>query len=139
MQGVNASLVIHREKLIGEGGFSVVYAGTYGDVQVAVKAFKTKGKLRLEAIEKEAAISAKLRHPNIVNFWGKAIDPTNANPVLIFECLGISLENAILEEPAPLNVLRNKWLLGIAHAIKYLHEQNPPIIHRDLKPDNILI
>ncbi|KAJ3280247.1 hypothetical protein HDU79_011882, partial [Rhizoclosmatium sp. JEL0117] len=141
MLGVGSTLTINRNSLVGRGGYGVVYAGTYGDSNVVVKTFGWGGRSNqrlLEAFNKEAHMSAKLRHPNIVNFWGTATDPTMGQ-VLIFERMEMSLQDAIREEPIPATDLRYKWLLGIARAFEYLHQQDPPIIHRDLKPDNVLI
>ncbi|ORY40673.1 kinase-like protein [Rhizoclosmatium globosum] len=134
---------IDRNKVLGEGGNSVVYAGTYGTSQVAIKTFKkAAGKIGdelMKAIEKEATLAAQLRHPNIATFWGECVDPLSNDRVLVFEKLGKSVYDAIHENLPPSVATRNKWLLDTAHALYYLHSQDPPIIHRDLKPDNILL
>ncbi|ORY32717.1 kinase-like protein [Rhizoclosmatium globosum] len=139
---MSAPLTIDRNKILGEGAYAMVYEGIYGGAQVAVKTFKriaTRDKELLDHIQKESTLRSILRHPNIVSFWGRGIDPITSDPCFIFERWGGSIYDTIRNEPPPPMSLRHTWLLDIAHALDYLHQQDPPIIHRDLKPDNIVI
>lgn len=63
------------DKPIGEGGFALVYQGTYQDRPVAVKKLNIKllsGHL-LDKFKKEVRSLFKLRHENIVMVFGACI------------------------------------------------------------------
>ena len=60
--------------MLGEGAFGVVLEGTWRGQHVAIKRLKTTGldteqlgQLRA-ALEREATLMARLRHPNVVQF-----------------------------------------------------------------------
>ncbi|EFC45635.1 predicted protein, partial [Naegleria gruberi] len=76
-----------------------------------------------EDFKNEAILLSKLRHPNIINFYGVSTSPTKQ-----FKQLTLSLDQKL------------KMILNIANGIEYLHSLKPrKIIHRDLKPQNILL
>src|SRR5262245_49927368 len=59
-------------KELGQGGFGIVYKGTYQFSPVAIKKLQI-GNLSLEAQEefkKEAEMMAQLHHRNIIHFYG---------------------------------------------------------------------
>ncbi|KAJ3281454.1 hypothetical protein HDU79_010746, partial [Rhizoclosmatium sp. JEL0117] len=122
-----------------------VFSRLHGDTRVVFKVVETGDKSNtlnqeiLKAIDDEDKINAKVRHPNIVNFWGKCCDTQRVAAVLTFEHFRRSIYDFITEEPALLTADKNKWLLDIAFALNYLHEQDPPIVHCHIKPYNVLI
>merc|ERR1719331_385678 len=83
----------------------------------------------------------KLRHPNIVRFFG-IWQPGGgcADQVfLVMElCPGGDLRDAAQDPDSTLEE-RQRWILQVASAMQYLHGRTPPIIHRDLKPQNVLL
>lgn len=96
---------------------------------------------------RESGILHKLKHPAIVKFIGINFhsfeDPSILSPTIITEYLEHGSLDDILKKSRK-NIDKNftptkKYiaLLGIADAMRYLHEKG--ILHRDLKPQNVLI
>ncbi|KAL6755122.1 kinase-like domain-containing protein [Haematococcus lacustris] len=115
-------------------------AGQYRGLPVAVK-FANKGmldglvsKAALDTLNVETRILSRVRHPNIVRFYGGCIRP----PVVFL------VEELLLSDLSEL--VHNNNLLplddvlrigkDIASGLFHLH---PTIIHRDLKPANVLL
>jgi serine/threonine protein kinase len=129
---------MHR---LGEGSFGTVYKCTFLGVMAAAKVWKTNC-MNKEAAEKEAHLSSKLRHPNVVQFIGYGVKENQR--VIISELMSMDLrryldekkENAGEGPPLPLLVAMN-ILIQIAEAMNYLHENG--VMHRDLKANNVLI
>src|SRR5690349_7980897 len=77
----NEVLINHKDitfgKLLGSGGFGEVYHGTWRHNDVAIKKLLMK-KITPESaqeFETESQIMARLRSPNIVQFYGYSIEP----------------------------------------------------------------
>lgn len=73
---------------------------------------------------------ASLRHPNLVQFIGVAMNPQIAAPVLVTEKYPFSVASALDEQPKllPDNVLLS-ILTDVARAMAYLHSKTPkPIV-----------
>ena len=87
---------------------------------------------------REAAMMTKLRHHNIVRFFG--IWPQDEDRVfLVMElCPNGDLRDAAQDPESTLKE-RQQWILQVASAMEYLHGRTPPIVHRDLKPQNVLL
>ena len=132
--------------VIGAGGNSTVYMGTWQGAPAALKIpqlLSTAGSSEIQRFLREIHLLSKLRHPNIVSLYGMARRPDGA--VLIVSKLGkLSLWDvlrasgtpALLPAPAPA-VLR--LALGIARAIAYLHARTPAVIHCDIKSPNVIL
>ena len=142
---------ITNQKL-GEGSFGKVYIVIClkDKAQYAAKIINSsnliKGRQQMMLI-RESGILHKLHHPSIIKFYGINFhsfdDPNQLQPTIITEYLEHgSLRDVIDKSKKETN---KKWnitkryicLLGIADAMRYLHEQG--ILHRDLKPQNVLI
>ena len=87
----------------------------------------------------------KLRHPNIVRFFGiwqlkGGAKRRNTDRVfLVMEfCPNGDLQNAAQDPKSSLKQ-RQQWIMQVASAMKYLHGRTPPVVHRDLKPENVLL
>lgn len=141
------------KKKLGEGGFGKVYViqSTKDNRNYAVKIINTEGGFNgTEQMQlmRESMILHKLHHPGIVRFYGinfQAFDnPEKLEPSIITEYLPNGSLKEILDKEKN-SLADDNWtptkkyiaLIGIASAMRYLHENN--IIHRDLKPQNILI
>ena len=88
---------------------------------------------------RECEQSSRLRHPNIVPFFG-IYDPPGARvPSLVMERLRCSL-TSLLENNPMVPIGTKIWIIkDVALGLRYLHTRNPPIIHRDLSSNNVLL
>lgn len=127
------------DRLIGEGGFAWVFAGTDTETgrDVALKVLKPRyaGDPQFEPrFRNESEVAAQLHHPNIVSIHGTG----HEGPVsyLAMDLYPDSL-SSLLERSGP---LPEQLLMGVAlqicGALRHAHEQG--VIHRDLKVDNIM-
>jgi serine/threonine protein kinase len=101
--------------------------------------------LSASAFEREAALLAELRHPNVVQLLRVATRP---QPCIVVERLVCSL-HALLHEGGGSAELRQRMLSGaaatlsicqhICRGMAYLHALEPPVLHRNLKSQNLLV
>jgi serine/threonine protein kinase len=97
-----------------------------------------------EGLLRECRTNARLRHPNIVQFFGVA--GTLQEPrMLVMELMtGGSLDNLLYPGNAaaqmPILPIEQQLsiLIDICRALAYLHSRQPPILHLDIKPSNIM-
>ena len=88
---------------------------------------------------RECEQSSRLRHPNIVLFFGIYYPPNARVPSLVMERLHCSLTK-LLEENPDISIGRKLSIIcDVARGLRYLHARAPPIIHRDLSSNNVLI
>uniref|UniRef100_A0A8R7Q931 Protein kinase domain-containing protein n=1 Tax=Triticum urartu TaxID=4572 RepID=A0A8R7Q931_TRIUA len=145
------------ERIIGRGGFGVVYKGVLGNGKmVAVKKLVQSMSSSQEQFENEVNLLMKVKHPNIVQLVGycyetqhlrnhhegKFIFAGSTECLLSLEFLPKgSLDKYISDASTGLDwPTRLKIIEGISYGLQYLHEQSDgPIIHLDLKPGNILL
>ncbi len=127
--------------LLGEGGMGSVWQATHlrlPDKRVAIKFLKTDtSQLELLArFKREAEITSKLGHPNIIGVMDFNTLPSGS-PYIVLEFLeGESLAARMSRGPMPLDEA-----LAIARQIgSALHAAHRAgIVHRDLKPDNVFL
>lgn len=131
------------ENLLGRGAMAEVYKSTHPDLgrDIAVKIlhpFHTQvpgfiGRFRLEA---QAA--ASLHHPNIVQVYDFAISDDGLYYMVMQYINGLSLEEYLTLEKAPLSLTKAYWFFRqIANALDFAHKRGT--IHRDVKPANIML
>mmetsp|Transcript_8676 Transcript_8676/g.24211 ORF Transcript_8676/g.24211 Transcript_8676/m.24211 type:complete len:787 (+) Transcript_8676:148-2508(+) len=132
-----------HDKVLGMGGFGVVLVARYHGAEVVVKAAHTKNDadVSLTAAD-ELRTLRRLKHPNIVGFYGACIDPESCEIVLVLEYVrGVDLNRAIrgICRTASAVVERCMIVEDICCALKYLHNQEPTIIHGDIKAANVRV
>lgn len=134
----------NEKREIGDGGFGTVYKGYLADGRVvAVKRLYNNSYRRVEQFVNEAAILARLRHPNLVMFYG-CTSKESRELLLVYEFVqngtvadhlhGHRSAERALPWPLRLNIA-----VESAAALTYLHAIEPPIVHRDVKTNNILL
>jgi serine/threonine protein kinase len=90
------------------------------------------------ALRREAKILTRLRHPNIVRFFGEGED--DGLPFILMEYLeGASLFDVLEDQPERQLVLQDALRTGIhlGSALYYLHRCG--FLHLDLKPANLIL
>ncbi|XP_024633155.1 receptor-like serine/threonine-protein kinase ALE2 isoform X4 [Medicago truncatula] len=134
----------HPSRILGEGGFGLVYSGNLEDgSKVAFKVLKREDHHGDREFLSEVEMLSRLHHRNLVKLIGICTE-------LSFRCLVYELiPNGSVEshlhgvdrEKSPLDwSARIKIALGAARGLAYLHEDSSPhVIHRDFKSSNILL
>ena len=88
---------------------------------------------------RECEQSSRLRHPNIVRFFGIHHPPDARVPSLVMERLHCSLTSLLENNPVVPIGTKISITKDVALGLRYLHTRNPPIIHRDLSSNNVLL
>ncbi|ETP35091.1 TKL/DRK protein kinase [Phytophthora nicotianae P10297] len=132
------------ERAVSKGASGEVWICQYNGQKVAAKRLlqtKEQNAEKVQAFAAEIELSASLVHPHIVEFIGVAWNSlNNLTMVLEFFPMG-NLQNYLQKNADLLSWARDKihMAVGVAQALKYLHDRTPPLIHRDLKSNNILL
>ena len=138
------------ERVLGEGGFGVVYAGmhvTLGE-RVAIKCLKPEGfsaednARAAQAFLREGRILFGLGHPAIVRLYDVGIIESRQIPYVVLELLnGKTLEAEIASRAGARRHFSRDEILALftpmLEAVAFAHERG--IVHRDLKPSNIML
>ena len=88
---------------------------------------------------RECEQSSRLRHPNIVRFFGIYHPPGARVPSLVMERLHCSLTSLVEDNPVVPIGTKLSIIKDVALGLRYLHTRNPSIIHRDLSSNNVLL
>jgi len=127
---------------IGEGSFGYVVKAIYANMEVALKRFKIPW-TEWSAKEKkdfkiEIGEGLKLRHENIVRYYGWTEDPVS---VIMELCPHGSLKDyfkaASHRGKNISNMMLLNWAIGAAKGITYLHSKS--LVHRDIAARNLLL
>ncbi|XVF26974.1 hypothetical protein REPUB_Repub14bG0066500 [Reevesia pubescens] len=131
-------------RVIGEGGFGIVYEGILDDgTAVAVKVLKREDQRGGQEFLAEVEMLIRLHHRNLVKLIGICTEDNIR--CLVYELVpNGSLEShlhGVDKGTDPLDwSARMKIALGAARGLAYLHEDSSPrVIHRDFKSSNILL
>jgi hypothetical protein len=147
---LNLSLPVERtieqryrlDQLLGKGGMGAVYEAL--DIRlnrrVAVKIlsgsmFGNSGALR--RFEREAQISARLNHPNVVAIHDYGLLSTEGAYLVMELTQGETLRSILKRDGRISFSVAAEWFDQICAAVREAHRMG--IIHRDLKPENIMI
>ncbi len=129
------------ERILGQGGFGVVYLGLDEQLQrkVAIKVPRPQFVERPEDREiylKEARTVAGLEHPNIVPVH--EVGSTPDFPIYIVSKYIVGQDLAAHLKSETFNSGKAvQWMIDIADALREAHRKG--FVHRDVKPQNILI
>jgi len=139
---VAATNNFHDDNKLGKGAFGPVYKGTTNDgKQMAVKKLlSTSSQGRKEFLNEK--LLAKVQHRNIVNLLGCCKE--GSQMLVVYEYLPNGSLDKFLSDAEKRKDLdwqkRYNIILGIARALRYLHEDSQlRIVHRDIKASNILL
>lgn len=129
-------------RLIGQGGFGAVYRAWDLSVNLPV-ALKENLDGSAEAqrqFQREAAVMARLRHPNLPRVTDYFSLPGQGQYLVMDFVEGQSLAELLQQRGAPFGAAEAlSWVEQVCAALEYLHHLTPPIIHRDVKPQNVII
>ena len=133
---------------IGRGANGRILEAKWEGTVVAVKEIhpifmNEVGDLEFQSFKRsflrECEQSSRLRHPNIVRFFGIYHPPGARVPSLVMERLHCSL-TSLLENNPVVPIGTKIWIIkDVALGLRYLHTRNLPIIHRDLSSNNVLL
>ncbi|KAL0891222.1 hypothetical protein Bca101_015205 [Brassica carinata] len=150
-----SSITNNFDKVIGKGGFGIVYLGSLEDgTEIAVKMIndssfgKNKGSSSSSSssqVSKEFQVEAELlltvHHRNLASFVGYCDD--GRGMALIYEYMANgNLQDYLSSENAEDLSWEKRLHIAIdsAQGLEYLHHGcRPPIVHRDVKTANILL
>ena len=89
-------------------------------------------------LEREAAITARLEHPNIVPVYDAGYDVQRGPYYTMRVVRGRSLADVVRESPERASRLRLlNHVLAASQAVAWAHRHG--IVHRDLKPSNVMV
>jgi serine/threonine protein kinase/Leucine-rich repeat (LRR) protein len=142
-------------KILGQGGFAVVYLGQLSGERAAIKKvlMPKKDKERafvMKSMHAEMVTMSHYKHQNVCELIGSYVEESESPTTycLVYElCVnGSLLDRLACRDHKCQDVLalteqqRLVITLGICRALEFLHvKADPPIIHRDIKTANILL
>eukprot|EP00931_Biecheleriopsis_adriatica_P025004 TRINITY_DN15455_c0_g2_i4.p1 TRINITY_DN15455_c0_g2~~TRINITY_DN15455_c0_g2_i4.p1 ORF type:complete len:713 (-),score=89.46 TRINITY_DN15455_c0_g2_i4:120-2258(-) len=131
---------------LGHGHQGCVVLASFLGTPVALKTARPRADKRsdLAGLTNEIRALRKLRHPNIVSFFGVTVEEGAGTFALVLEYLKGPCLDSFVEEfhsySHPYVRDSHSVLQGICSALRYLHGLVPcTIVHCDLKPQNIKV
>lgn len=131
-------------KIIGDGGFGMVYKAKLADgTVVAIKKLVQDGAQGDREFQAEMETLGLIKHTNLVPLLGYCC--RSRERLLVYKCLSNgSLDDWLYESQERAAILtwpvRLRIAAGTAQGLSFLHHQcEPLIIHRDMKTSNILL
>ena len=135
-------------KQIGRGANGRILEAKWEGIVVAVKEIHSIFMNEVSDVEfqsfkrsflRECEQSNRLRHPNVVRFFGIYHPPGTIVPSLVMERLYCSLTSLLEDNPVVPIGTKLSIIKDVALGLRYLHTRNPSIIHRDLSSNNVLL
>uniref|UniRef100_T1JPU5 Protein kinase domain-containing protein n=1 Tax=Tetranychus urticae TaxID=32264 RepID=T1JPU5_TETUR len=129
-----------KDRIIGRGGFGVVYKGVWKGTEVAIKRLKSCDSMHQAKIELRAL--NQYRIDNILPLYGISLDGPEA--CLLYQYMpNGSLEDRLLckGNTCPLTWDQRASIgEGLAKALNFLHTlRGKPLVHGDVKSANVLL
>jgi len=125
---------------LGKGSSGEAFDARYRGARVVVKRIEiAKTELSRRAFLRECSIMARLRHPNVLAFYGAALSCSRAE--LVIEHAPGGTLKAWLHQDGKKKSLSERLgvALDVARAFAYLESRTPSVMHRDLKPSNVFL
>jgi RNA polymerase sigma factor (sigma-70 family) len=129
-------VVLHRQ--VGQGGMGKVYRATWRGhagpfaVKLLRKPLRGGGPAAAR-FRREAALLARLRHPNIVAVHGVGLLPDGGH----FLVMDLVEGGDLSRQPRPAAAEALRWVAEAAEAVEHAHGLG--VVHCDLKPSNLLL
>lgn len=127
------------ERLLGRGGMGEVHVGNHDrlGLPVAIKVLTDTNAEMEKRFAREAALMARVRHPNIVGILDSGTSPAGF-PCIIMEFIEGEELRALVKRTGPL-----PWPVTVelmSHVVAGLAAMHGAgVLHRDLKPANIVV
>ena len=140
------SFIIDKSQPLGHGSYGAVYKAKCDQLPCAAKILHPTildptdpgASKIMERFQQECAFLESIRHPNVVQYLGIAMEPESRLPLLLMELLDESLTKMLERSQQSLAYYVQVDIChDIALAVAYLHSND--IIHRDLSSNNVLI
>jgi serine/threonine protein kinase len=127
--------------LSDRGGMGLIFRARdsrRGQQPCVIKQLRPDPDLDEAMFQREAALLAQLRHPNLPACWDAFSE--NGTHYLVSDFIeGVALQDVIEQQGQAAERDVTRWGIDLCDALVYIHSQQPPIIHRDIKPDNVII
>ncbi|XP_071701929.1 mitogen-activated protein kinase kinase kinase YODA-like [Rutidosis leptorrhynchoides] len=132
-----------KGRLLGRGTFGHVYLGFNSESgemcamkEVTLFADDAKSKESAQQLGQEVALLSRLRHPNIVQYYGS--ETVDDKLYIYLEYVSGGSIHKLLQEYGPLGEIAiRSYTHQILSGLAYLHAKNT--VHRDIKGANILV
>jgi serine/threonine-protein kinase len=130
-------------QLLGQGGMAEVWSATnsFTERQIAIKFMNAQVAKTPEAAArflKEAKVSARVNHPNVIEILDVGQTEDGALFLVMELLTGIPLDVALRRQNPPMTIYELVLVMvEVASALSAAHKSG--IVHRDLKPTNIFL
>lgn len=131
-------------RALGSGSHAEVVKVRYMGLTCAAKKYhfaddQEEEKDLAKRLHQHSCVLGRLRHPNLVQFIGFYCDETSLTPVLVYECLHMTLSTCIKSHGLLPDSNNYLILKDVAMALRYLHEHTTPIPHLSLTASKVLL
>lgn len=125
------------DRLLGKGSGGEAHLARWRGAICVLKFLKPNSDLSRVAFVRECSIMARLRHPNVICFYGFGVDKTQRCAVACEYADGGTLKAWLYDGKRRKLRSRLEVALDIARAMEYVSRQG--VLHRDLKPSNVFM